>query len=139
MGGRWTPGVGKKIAGFKFKRNLGRNVLIGNCSAGVQGRRNYCNGFCQFIKSAKLMNGNVIVYDIPTGFKAMPVDVYLYYDDDRPGHQTVKLVPGESYTTEGVLAVAVLPKGGARFYERETVDLLKWLYDAESRGYSSKC
>jgi len=135
--GRWTPGVNKKIAGFKFKRNVGRNVLIGNCSAGVLGRRNYCNGFCQFVKSAKLLKGSVTLYDVPTGFKAMPVDVYLYYDDNRTGHQTVKLVPGESYTTEGVLAVGCLPKG-APFYERETVDLLKWLHDAESHGYSSK-
>jgi hypothetical protein len=136
--GRWTPGTGKKIAGFKFKRNAGRNVLIGSCSAGVQGRRNYCNGFCQFVKSAKLMNGDVTLYDVPTGYKAMPVDVYLYYDDNRTGHQTVKLIPGKAYATEGVLAVGCLPKG-ARFYERETVDLLKWLHDAESKGYSSKC
>jgi hypothetical protein len=136
--GRWTPGSGKKIAGFKFKRNAGRNVLIGSCSAGVQGRRNYCNGYCQFVKSAKLMNGDVTLYDVPTGYKAMPVDVYLYYDDNRTGHQTIKLIPGKSYTTAGVLAVGCLPKG-ARFYERETVDLLKWLHDAESKGYSSKC
>lgn len=136
--GRWTPGNGKKIAGFKFKRNAGRNVLIGNCSAGVLGRKNYCNGFCQFVKSAKMMNGSITLYDVPTGLKAMPVDVYLYYDDNRSGHQTVKLVSGEAYTTAGVLAICCLPKG-ARFYERETVDLLKWLHDAEKKGYSSKC
>lgn len=136
--GRWTAGAGKKIAGFKFKRNAGRNVLIGNCSAGVLGRKNYCNGFCQFVKQAKLMNGDVTLYDIPTGFKAMPVDVYLYYDDNRPGHQTVKLVPGKSFTTENVVAVATLPKS-TPFYESETVDLFKWLHDAEVQGYSSRC
>mmetsp|Transcript_13486 Transcript_13486/g.28269 ORF Transcript_13486/g.28269 Transcript_13486/m.28269 type:complete len:273 (+) Transcript_13486:88-906(+) len=136
--GRWTAGPGKKIAGFKFKRNAGRNVLIGNCSAGVLGRKNYCNGFCQFVKQAKLMNGEVTLHDVPTGFKAMPVDVYLYYDDSRPGHQTVKLLPGKSFTTENVLAVGCLPKN-TPFYEHETVDLLKWLHDAEVQGYSSKC
>mmetsp|Transcript_30946 Transcript_30946/g.64909 ORF Transcript_30946/g.64909 Transcript_30946/m.64909 type:complete len:257 (+) Transcript_30946:449-1219(+) len=136
--GCWTAGSGKKIAGFKFKRNAGRNVLIGNCSAGVLGRKNYCNGFCQFVKQAKLMNGDVTLYDIPSGFKAMPVDVYLYYDDNRPGHQTVKLLPGESFTTENVVAVGCLPKN-TPFYETETVDLLKWLHDAESQGYSSRC
>ena len=125
--GRWTAGAGKKIAGFKFKRNVGRNVLIGNCSAGVLGRRNYCNGFCQFVKQAKLMKGDVTLYDVPTGFKAMPVDVYLYYDDNRPGHQTVKLLPGKSYTTENILAVGCVPKN-TRFYESEKVDLLKWLH-----------
>ena len=125
--GRWSAGAGKKIAGFKFKRNAGRQVLIGNCSAGVLGRRNYCNGFCQFVKQAKLMLGDVTLYDVPTGFKAMPVDVYLYYDDNRPGYQTVKLEPGESYTTENCVAVGCLPKN-TPFYETETVDLLKWLH-----------
>ncbi|VEU39648.1 unnamed protein product [Pseudo-nitzschia multistriata] len=136
--GRWTAGNGKKIAGFKFKRNAGRNVLIGNCAAGVLGRKNYCNGFCQFVKQAYLMNGEVTLYDIPKGFKAMPVDVYLYYDDNRPGHQTVKLVPGKSLSTENLLAVSCLPKN-TPFYETETVDLFKWLHDAEVQGYSSKC
>lgn len=136
--GRWTAGEGKKIAGFKFKRNAGRQVLIGNCSAGVLGRKNYCNGFCQFVKQAKLMNGDVTLYQVPTGFKAMPVDLYLYYNDNRPGYQTVKLEPGQSYTTENVIAVGCLPKN-TPFYETETVDLLKWLHDAESQGYSSRC
>jgi hypothetical protein len=136
--GRWSAGDGKKIAGFKFKRNAGRQVLIGNCSAGVLGRKNYCNGFCQFVKQAKLMSGDVTLYDVPTGFKAMPVDVYLYYDDNRPGHQTVKLEPGQSYTTENCVAVGCLPKN-TPFYETETVDLLKWLHDAESQGYSTRC
>jgi hypothetical protein len=126
--GRWSAGSGKKIAGFKFKRNAGRQVLIGNCSAGVLGRKNYCNGFCQFVKQAKLMNGDVTLFDIPTGFKAMPVDVYLYYDDNRPGHQIVKLEPGESYPTENVLAVGCLPKNTPFYESIETVDLLKWLH-----------
>jgi hypothetical protein len=126
--GRWTAGPGKKIAGFKFKRNAGRQVLIGNCSAGVLGRKNYCNGFCQFVKQAKLMNGDVTLFAVPTGFKAMPVDVYLYYDDSRPGHQTVKLEPGQSYTTENVLAVGCLPKNTPFYESIETVDLLKWLH-----------
>jgi len=135
--GRWTAGEGKKIAGFKFKRNLGRNVLIGNCSAGVLGRKNYCNGYCQFVKSAKLMNGAVTLY-VPDGFKFMPVEVYLYRNDDRSeGCQTFKLVPGESYDLEDVLAVGCLPKGSP-FYKTETVDLMKWLHDAASYGYSCK-
>jgi len=136
--GRWSAGSGKTIAGFKFKRNAGRQVLIGNCSAGVLGRKNYCNGFCQFVKQAKLMNGDVILYDVPTGFKAMPVDLYLYYDDNRPGYQTIKLERGQSYTTDNMIAVSCLPKN-TPFYETETVDLLKWLHDAEVQGYSSRC
>mmetsp|Transcript_8717 Transcript_8717/g.15883 ORF Transcript_8717/g.15883 Transcript_8717/m.15883 type:complete len:239 (+) Transcript_8717:147-863(+) len=135
--GRWTAGPSKKIAPFKFKRNAGRNVLIGNCSAGVQGRKNYCSGWCQFVKSAKILRGDVTVYDIPTGFKAMPVDVYMYYDDNRPGHQSVKLIPGKPYTTDNLLAVACVPKN-TQFYENMTVDLLKWLQDGNNIGYSTK-
>jgi len=137
--GRWTAGSGKKIAGFKFKRNAGRQVLIGSCSAGVQGRKNYCNGFCQFVKQAKLQNGDVTLYDVPSGFKAMPVDVYIYYDDNRPGYQIKKLEVGESYTTLNLLAVCALPKHTPFYENSETVDLLKWLHDAEVQGYSSRC
>ena len=135
--GRWTAGEGKKIAGFKFKRNAGRNVLIGSCSAGVQGRRNYCSGWCQFVKSAYIQKGDVTIYDIPTGLKAMPVDVYLYYDDNRPGYQSVKLTPGKPATTENLLAVACIPKNTG-FYENMTAPLLKWLQDGNNHGYSSK-
>jgi hypothetical protein len=135
--GRWTAGPSKKIATFKFKRNAGRNVLIGNCSAGVQGRKNYCNGYVQFVKSAYVLKGDVTVYDVPTGFKAMPVDVYLYYDDNRPGYQSVKLLPGKPYTTNNLLAVACVPKD-TQFYENMTVPLLKWLQDGNNYGYSSK-
>jgi hypothetical protein len=135
--GRWTAGTLKKIAPFKFKQNAGRNVLIGNCAAGVQGRKNYCSGWCQFVKSAKILKGDITVYDVPSDFKAMPVDVYLYYDDNRPGYQSVKLLAGKPFTTDNLLAVACMPKN-TQFYENMTVDLLKWLQDGNSRGYSSK-
>jgi hypothetical protein len=135
--GRWTAGTFKMIAPFKFKRNAGRNVLIGNCAAGLQGRKNYCSGWCQFVKSAKILKGDVTVYDVPSGLKAMPVDVYLYYDDNRPGYQSVKLLAGKSYTTDNLLAVACMPKN-TQFFENMTVDLLKWLQDGNNRGYSSK-
>ncbi|KAL3909430.1 MAG: hypothetical protein SGILL_008090, partial [Bacillariaceae sp.] len=61
--GRWTPQEGKKIAGFKLTRNAGRNVLIGSCSAGVQGRKNYCNGWCQFVKSCRIAKGDVTLWN----------------------------------------------------------------------------
>jgi hypothetical protein len=135
--GRWTAGTVKTIAPFKFKRNAGRNVLIGNCAVGVQGRKNYCSGWCQFVKSAKILKGDVTVYDVPSGLKAMSVDVYLYYDDNRPGYQSVKLLQGKPYTTDNLLAVACMPKN-TQFYENMTVNLLKWLQDGNNRGYSTK-
>ncbi|KAG7373925.1 hypothetical protein IV203_013020 [Nitzschia inconspicua] len=134
--GRWVARGGKKIAGFKFARNAGRNVLIGSCSAGVQGRKNYCNGWCQFVKSCKVLQGDVTLFDINEGVKAMPVDVYLYYD--RPNHQTVKLEPGTSLTTDKLLAVACLPRSSPFFVTNDSVDVMKWLQDARAYGYSTK-
>lgn len=135
--GRWIPGPTKTIAGFKFKRNLGRNVLIGNCSAGVQGRRNYCSGWCQFVRSALGLDGAVTIWDPTVGAKGMMVDVYLYLNDPRPTHQTVRLQQGTAQTTDNLLAVACIPKN-TPFFEGMAVDILKWLADGGTHGYSSK-
>ena len=135
--GRWAPSEGstKKIAGFKFKRNVGRNVLIGNCSAGVQGRKNYCSGWCQFVRSAKTMDADIMLWD-PIS-KGMFVDVYLYYNDARPNYQTIRLEPGMTYTTANLQAVACIPKS-TPFFEGMCCDILKWLADGNTYGYSSK-
>ncbi|KAL3917388.1 MAG: hypothetical protein SGILL_004736 [Bacillariaceae sp.] len=136
--GRWAPKEGgKKIAGFKFKRNVGRNVLTGNCSAGVQGRKSYCNGWCQFVRSAFVMDSEVMLWDPLPGNKGMHVDVYLYYNDSRPTHQTQRMLEGVVYETEKLLAVSCIPKN-TPFYEGMAVDLLKWLGDGSTYGYSSK-
>lgn len=135
--GRWVPGEGKKIAGFKFKQNLGRSVLIGNCSAGVQGRKNYCSGWNQFVRSAKVYGGTVMLWDPPEGVKGMAVDVWLYKNDTRPGHQSQKLSIGVSTNVDSILAVCTIPKN-TRFYDGISVDLLKWLADGSNYGVSSK-
>lgn len=135
--GLWiiSKGSKNKIAGFKFKQNLGRSVLIGNCSAGVQGRKNYCSGWCQFVRSARVMEADVMLWD-PVG-KGMMVDVYLYRDDPRPTHQTCKLETGVAYTTKKLLAVTCIPKN-TPFFENMAVDILKWLADGSSYGASSR-
>ena len=135
--GRWIPGSEKVIAGFKFKRNVGRNVLIGNCSGGVQGRKNFYSGWCQFVRSAKNMKGKVILWDPAVGHKGLKVDVYLYYDDYRPSHQTVRMEEGITYTTNRVVAVACLPKE-TPFFENMAADLLLWLAEGSKHGYSTK-
>jgi hypothetical protein len=135
--GRWIPGFEKKIAGFKFKRNLGKNVLIGNCSGGVQGRKNFYSGWCQFVRSAKNMNGWIVLWDTIDGRKGLKVDVFLYYDDRRPSHQTVRMEEGISYTTDNILAVACLPKE-TPFFENMTADLILWLAEGSKHGYSTK-
>ena len=134
--GKWTPGDGKKISAFKFKRV---NVL-------TTGKKNYYNGYCQFMKSAKAMNGSVTFYDVPSpdpdghhNINAMPVDIYFYYRDT--GNQTtVRVIPGESYETEDVVAMACLPKNARFFNGKEKVELTNWLHDAQMRrGYSIQC
>mmetsp|Transcript_56002 Transcript_56002/g.135496 ORF Transcript_56002/g.135496 Transcript_56002/m.135496 type:complete len:346 (-) Transcript_56002:4614-5651(-) len=137
--GKWTPGPGKKIASFKLKRNVGRNVLIGQCSAGVQGRKNYCNGWCQFVKSAFVMNGgSVQLWDPSEGLKGLAVDVYMYFDTNDPKDQTVKVEQGgQPIPTTKLLAVACLPKN-TDFFEHMTVPLSKWLQEARDHGYSTK-
>ena len=133
--GRWVPQGSKKLSGFKFTQNLGRTVLIGNCSAGVQGRKNYSSGWCQFIRSARVMEAEVMMWD-PVA-KGLMVDVYLYQDDPRPNFQTVKLLPGVAQSVDKTLAVACIPKN-TPFYEGMCVDILKWLADGSNYGASSR-
>eukprot|EP00934_Nitzschia_sp_Nitz4_P007751 Nitzschia sp. Nitz4//scaffold269_size25945//16367//20314//NITZ4_008291-RA/size25945-processed-gene-0.15-mRNA-1//-1//CDS//3329544973//7741//frame0 len=133
--GRWVPAGNKKIAGFKFKQNLGKNVLIGNCAAGVQGRKNYSSGWCQFVRSARVMEGEVMLWD-PMG-KGLMVDVYVYQNDSRPAHQTIRLQQGVSVNVEKILAVACIPKN-TPFFEGMGVDILKWLADGGNYGASSR-
>ena len=133
--GMWVPGGGKKISGFKFKQNLGKAVLIGSCASGVQGRKNYCSGWCQFVREAKILNGWVTLWD-PVS-KGLKVDVWLYRDDKRASHQSVKLEQGVPTSTDKLLAVAALPKY-TEFYNGMAVDILKWLADAGNIGSSSR-
>ncbi len=135
--GRWIPGIDKKIAGFKFKRNCGRSVLIKNCSGGVQGRKNFYSGWCQFVRSARNMKGYVTLWDTVDGQKGLKVDVCLYIDDHRPTHQTIRMVEGVPYPTENLIAVACIPKG-TPFFDNMTADLLMWLAKGNEHGYSSK-
>jgi hypothetical protein len=133
--GRWIPVGSKKIAGFKFKQNLGKSVLIGGCSGGAVGRKNYFSGWCQFVRSALNFEGEVILWD-PVG-KGLMVDVWLYTDDKRPTHQSVKLKVGIATKVTNILAVACIPKN-TPFYEGMGVDILKWLGDGNTDGASSK-
>ena len=134
--GMWTPGAGKQISGFKFKQNLGRSVLIGSCSSGVQGRKNYCSGWCQFVRAARLQAGQVTIWD-PTS-KGLPVDIWLYNDTNKTNlDQSHKLVLGEATDVSTILAVACLPKN-TDFYANLTVDLHKWMADGNSLGAVSK-
>jgi hypothetical protein len=131
--GKWVPGPGKKIQGFKVTQNSGRSDLIGNCAGGVSGRKNYCSGWCQFVRSAKALNGTLTLLE-ETG-TGLPVDVYFYFNGSNS--QTVKLLAGVPIDVSKILAVACLPKHTSFYTNSITIDMLKWLGDANGIGASS--
>lgn len=135
--GMWTPGPGHRIQGFKYSQNLGRSELIGNCTSGMAGRKNYFSGWCQYVRAAKAMEGTITVWD-PTS-TGLFVDVYLYTDDNRAGHQTVQLLPNQpqDLSSINVIAVACLPRN-TKFYSTITMDVIKWLADASDKGIGSR-
>ena len=130
--GKWVPGTGKRIQGFKVTQNSGRSDLIGNCAGGVTGRKNYFSGWCQFIRAAKALNGTVTLLE-PTGV-GLPVDVYVYLHDKNP---TVQLLPGEPVDVSNIVAVACLPKHTAFYSNSMTIDIMKWLGEAMNIGAAS--
>mmetsp|Transcript_19672 Transcript_19672/g.30334 ORF Transcript_19672/g.30334 Transcript_19672/m.30334 type:complete len:350 (-) Transcript_19672:1147-2196(-) len=134
--GFWAPGEGKKIQGFKFTQNAGRSELIGNCASGVAGRKNYYSGWCQFVRAARLLKGSVTLIPVDEGQKALPVDVFLYCDDERAGRQTVKLDDNKSFDVSSILAVACLPKH-TPFYTDLSVNLTKWMTEGNTIGAAS--
>ena len=138
----WKPA--SHISSHKYTQNSGRSVLIGNCTVGFQGRHNYCNAVCQFIKSAFANGGGTITLlkeDRGGGMQAtsavaLPTDIYLYMNDTRPQYQTIILQPGKTRTIpSNTQAVACLPHK-TPFYSNKTVDMYKWLADAERQGSS---
>ena len=130
--GKWVPGNGKRIQGFKVTQNSGRSDLIGNCAGGVTGRKNYFSGWCQFIRAAKALNGSVTLLE-PTGV-GLPVDVYVYFHDKS---QTVKLLSGTPVDVSNIVAVACLPKHTAFYSNSMTIDMMKWLGEAMNIGAAS--
>lgn len=135
--GRWVPGKEKKIAEFKFKQNLGKVVLIGNCSGGLAGRKAYCSGWNQFVKNAKLNKGEIIFWEPQKDAKGLQVDIWFYTDDSRPGFQSIKLDEGVSIGVDKMLAVSTMPKS-TQFYEGVVIDMFKWLDVGNNHGASTK-
>ena len=137
--GFWQPGPGKKIAGFKFKKNLGRSDLQANCASGVTGRKNYYSGICQFIRAAKVLDGCVFLYN--RGDKpGLDIDVYAYYDnpDLRGGIQTFKVEDNTPFYTGGINAVTCLPKHADFFEDNVSIDLNHWMTKANAVGAASR-
>ena len=127
----------EKIPSFKYNAP-GRYVLIGNCSGGKQGRKKFCSGWVQFVKTAAQLSGSVKVNNIPADVKALAVDVYFFTRDEQRGEfRCVKLEPGKFYSTEKVLAVACLPRN-SEFYDGLKIDEGRFMHDGNDKGYAAK-
>lgn len=122
--GFWKPGSGNKIQRFKFKKNLGRSVLIGNCAAGIAGRKNYYSGWCQYIRLAKAMSGTVRVIPLWGEKEGLDVDIYVYY---KAAHKTIKVPEEVDFDVTHIDAVTCLPKHSTLFDEVANIDLNHWM------------
>jgi hypothetical protein len=104
--GFWAAGEGKSIQGFKFKQDCGRSELIKGIAGGDSNRRRYFDGWCQFVKLAKAMNGSVKKFQVPG--PGVEVDVYGYIaSESRP----VSLnLDADMVDVSSLDAVAVVPR-----------------------------
>lgn len=133
--GVWRPTPPRTIQGFKFQQNMGRSELIGNCAAGVAGRKNYYSGWCQFIRAARAMDGILTVF--PKRHQdGLEVDLYAYYHHNRP-QNCYQLGENTTIVTTELDAVACLPKHTI-FYRDMNVDLVKWMSEASAIGFATE-
>jgi len=130
----FSPGPGQKIPGFKFSNKQGRNELIGNCSGGVAGRKNYFNGVCQFIRAAKAIQGTLTIFPRRKGQSGLDVEMYAYTQRPEAGaHQTIKLTERMVCNVSNISAVACLPKH-SEFFDGLTTDLIRWVEEGGKVG-----
>jgi len=125
----WVAQSPYVIPSFKFSGHA-TSELIGNCSSGVQGRKNFYSGWCQFIRLAKAMNGVVTILN-ETGLSGgVEVDLFAY--SPSSSNSTCSKL-GRSFSTGPLLAIACLPKH-ADFYHDMSIDLTKWMTQAATIG-----
>ena len=130
--GFFCPGQGHSIQGFKFKQNGGRVEVIKGIAGGDQNRRKYYSGWCQFIKTAKAMNGFCIKFPNPK----QGVEVTLYFFREKTSdHPLVEVNLDEGLTNISQFdAVAVLPKHNSTFRGIKRIQLNTFLEMANIQG-----
>jgi Immune Mapped Protein 2 (IMP2) N-terminal domain len=157
----FAPGPGQTIPAFKFRSNQGRSSLIGNCSGGVEGRKRYYSGWCQFVRAAKAAQGTLWLFPRNTLQGGLAVDICectfayctfllvfisqycqsmsdAYTTKPKPGaHQTVKLQDNVNHDIYVISAVACLPRH-AEFFEGLTMDLTRWVEEGSKVGAASQ-
>lgn len=128
--GFWTPGRGKKIQGFKFKQNQGRSDLMKNI-AGKDYKKKYFNGWCQFVKAAKMYSGFVCKW---SEHERIETDMFVFYSDSC---EMRKIEDGELFDVSDIDAVACLPKGNATFDGVKTGEYGTFLNRGDAAGAST--
>jgi hypothetical protein len=128
--GFWAPGRGKKIQGFKFKQNQGRSDLMKNI-AGKDYKKKYFNGWCQFVKSAKMYSGYVCKW---SEHERIETDIFVYYNDSC---EVKKIEDGELFDVSDIDAVSCLPKGNATFDGVKTGEYGTFLNRGDAVGAST--
>lgn len=138
----------RSIPNHKFKKNFGRADLIGGCFSGIQGRKNYYSGWCQFIRAARSeikaekrrfgeTTGKLWIY--PRGEDVgLDVDIYVY--DTMAEYQTIQLPVNQPLQDEilEVDAVTCLPKHSDVFEEVKQMELNVWLVRANNVGATTR-
>jgi hypothetical protein len=109
--GFWAPGHGKLIRDFKFKGKGGYSELIRGIVGGVQNRKKYLSGWCQFIQLAKSLKGSVKKYPNPT--QGLKVTIYGFI---KEGSKVIQVnCDDQLVNVSNLAAVAVVYYGNQRF------------------------
>jgi len=127
--GFWAPGKGKKLQGFKFKQNQGRSALMTGI-AGKDYKKKYFNGWCQFVKAAKMHKGSVCKW---SEHERIELDMYVYYNDCC---EVKKIEDGELFDVSTIDAVSCLPKGNSTFNGVKTGEYGTFINRGDAAGAS---
>ncbi|KAL7482153.1 hypothetical protein ACHAW6_007840 [Cyclotella cf. meneghiniana] len=122
--GFWAAGEKKKIQGFKFNQNSGRQELIKGIAGGDSNKKKYYSGCSQFIKEAKKYNGRVTFYSpIEQGIE---VDVYVYFNDGSRMENLDFQGGSIMYDVSNVDAVAVVPRLNDAYSGLKSMDITQF-------------
>ena len=127
--GFWAPGKGKKLQGFKFKQNQGRSDLMKGL-AGKDYKKKYFNGWCQFVKAAKMQQGSICKW---SKHERIELDIYVFYNDSC---EVKKIEDGELFDVSDIDAVTCLPKGNSTFDGVKTGEYGTFINRGDAAGAS---
>ena len=96
--------------------------------AGVSdNQQNYCSGWCQFVLTAKALDGTMTVVS-----PLLAADLYLY----SAQNETIQVIPEKDYELTLYLAVACLPKDAP--FCTEHLDIDEWMENAILHGAANR-